>query len=174
MGEISSSPPRHLLHRMQIYVISVGKVKEPYFQEGIEEYAKRLRTYTSLRMIEVPDEKVPQGAHETQKAKVREKEGQSLLRAVPAGSFIIALHPTGEEWSSEEFAEQIRIREIDGPHIVAFLIGGELGLPGNILSASDRALSLSRLTFPHQMARLILLETLYRAFRQLRGEPYHR
>jgi 23S rRNA (pseudouridine1915-N3)-methyltransferase len=159
---------------MRIHVIAVGKVKERYLQEGIEEYTKRLRNYTHLRILEVPDEHAPPHPTETQNNKVREKEGASLLASVPSGAWVVALHPAGIEISSADLAEQIRVWEVEGPHTVAFLIGGELGLSAPVLEASDLQMSLSRMTFPHQMVRLILLEALYRAFRQVRGEPYHR
>jgi 23S rRNA (pseudouridine1915-N3)-methyltransferase len=159
---------------MQIQIIAVGKVKERYLREGIEEYAKRLRPYVSLRILEVPDETVPPRADDVQKDRAREAEGTSLLAAVPSGAWVVALDPEGREASSGEFAEQIRIREVEGPHSVVFLIGGELGLSAPVLRTADLRLSLSRMTFPHRMVRLILLEALYRAFRQIRGHPYQR
>ncbi|MDD1676049.1 MAG: 23S rRNA (pseudouridine(1915)-N(3))-methyltransferase RlmH [Methanomicrobiales archaeon] len=159
---------------MQIHVIAVGKVKEPYLREGIEEYTKRLRVYTTLHFLEVSDVRVSPGASESQKESVRAKEGQLLLRAAPPGSHLIALHPAGEEWSSAKLTERIRTWEVEGPHTVAFLIGGELGHIEEVLDTSSEILSLSRMTFPHQLVRLILLEALYRSFRQLRGEPYSR
>jgi 23S rRNA (pseudouridine1915-N3)-methyltransferase len=159
---------------MQIHVIAVGKIKERYFQDGIDEYAKRLRSYTSLRILEIPDEKVSSRATASQKRKVREREGAHLLNAVPSGAEIIALHPEGTDISSIELAERIGTWEVEGPHMVAFLIGGELGLSEQVLNTAHLRISLSRMTFPHQMVRLILLEALYRGFRQVRGEPYHR
>jgi 23S rRNA (pseudouridine1915-N3)-methyltransferase len=159
---------------MQIYLIAVGKVKERYLREGIGEYVKRLHSYVSLRILEVPDEHVPPHPTEAQKESAREKEGAALLAAVPSGAWVIALQPSGKEISSKEFAERIRTWEVEGPHSVAFLIGGELGISSTVLAAADLHLSLSRMTFPHQMVRFILLEALYRAFRQMRGEPYAR
>jgi len=159
---------------MRIYIISVGKMREPYLKDGIDEYARRLKPYTSLRMLEIPDERAPPGISARQKEEIRKKEGNYLGKAIPAGAFVIALHPVGKGLSSEEFADQIRTWEIEGPHTIAFLVGGELGLSEDVISASDYTLSLSQMTFPHQMARLMLLEALYRAFRHLRGEPYCR
>ncbi|MDD1677994.1 MAG: 23S rRNA (pseudouridine(1915)-N(3))-methyltransferase RlmH [Methanomicrobiales archaeon] len=159
---------------MQIHIIAVGRIKERYLQDGIEEYAKRLRSYTTLRMVEIPDEKVPPRAKEPQKEKVRETEGAHLLGAAPAGAWMVALHPEGVELSSDAFADKISAWQVEGPHNVAFLIGGELGLSAPVLATTDFQLSLSQMTFPHQMVRLILIEALYRAFRQIRGEPYHR
>jgi 23S rRNA (pseudouridine1915-N3)-methyltransferase len=159
---------------MQIHIIAVGKVKERYIREGIEEYAKRLRPYVSLRILEVPDEPAPSRSTDIQDEKIRIKEGTSLLAAVPSGAWVVALHPGGVEISSEEFAERIGTLEVEGPHTVVFLIGGELGLSVPVLEAADLQLSLSRMTFPHRLVRLILLEALYRAFRQMRGEPYPR
>jgi 23S rRNA (pseudouridine1915-N3)-methyltransferase len=159
---------------MQIHIIAVGKIKERYLQDGIEEYAKRLRSYTTLRILELPDEKVPLHATASQKQKVREREGAHLLGAVPPGAWIIALHPEGTEISSTELAERIGTLEVGGPHTVVFLIGGELGHSEQVLTAAHLRMSLSQMTFPHQMVRLILLEALYRGFRHIRGEPYHR
>jgi 23S rRNA (pseudouridine1915-N3)-methyltransferase len=159
---------------MQIHVLAVGKIKERYLQDGINEYTKRLRPYTSLYLQEVPDESISPRASIRQKEKIREKEGGHLLAAVPSGAYTVALHPGGKEVTSDDFAERIGRWEVEGPHTVAFLIGGELGLTDAVLGASDHQMSLSRMTFPHQMVRLIFLEALYRAFRQVRGEPYHR
>jgi 23S rRNA (pseudouridine1915-N3)-methyltransferase len=159
---------------MQIHVLAVGKIREGYLQEGIEEYAKRLRSYTTLHIQEVPDERAPPRASAVQKEKTREKEGDHLLAVLPSGACIIALHPAGKELTSEEFADRIGRWEVEGPHTLGFLIGGELGLSDAVLAAADLQMSLSRMTFPHQMVRLILLESLYRAFRRVRGEPYHR
>jgi 23S rRNA (pseudouridine1915-N3)-methyltransferase len=159
---------------MQIYIIAVGKIKDRYLREGIEEYAKRLRSYVSLRIVEVPDEPAPTRSTDMQDEKIRVKEGTSLLAAIPTGAWVVALHPDGVAISSAEFTERLRTLEIEGPHTVVFLIGGELGLSVPVLRAADFQLSLSRMTFPHRLVRLILLEVLYRAFRQMRGEPYHR
>jgi 23S rRNA (pseudouridine1915-N3)-methyltransferase len=159
---------------MQIHIIAVGKVKERWLREGIEEYQKRLRSYATIRIQEVADEPVPMRSSETKEEKVRDKEGISLLAAVPSGAWVAALHPGGLEITSEEFAQRLQIREVEGPHTVVFLIGGELGLSARVQEEADILLSLSRMTFPHRMVRLLLLEALYRAFRLMRGEPYHR
>lgn len=159
---------------MQIYLVAVGKVRERYLREGVEEFGSRLRRYTTLRIFEVPEEKAPPGIGAAEEEDVREREGRSLGKVIPSGALVIALHPAGEGWSSEDLARHLKEWEIGGPHTVVFLLGGELGLSRKIRSASDQILSLSPMTFPHQLARLILLEQLYRAFRVLRGEPYHR
>jgi 23S rRNA (pseudouridine1915-N3)-methyltransferase len=170
----SSSTAGGTLPLMQIHVIAVGKIRERYLQEGIHEYAARLQPYTTLKIHEVSDVRIPPHPTDAQNKKVQEEEGAFILAAIPPGAGIIALHPEGEQVSSQEFAEKIRRWEIEGPHRIAFLIGGELGLSAKVLEAADFRMSLSRMTFPHQMVRLILLEALYRAFRKVRGEPYQR
>ena len=159
---------------MQIYVVAVGKVRERYLREGIEDYVQRLRQYVTLRVLEMPEEKAAIGIRPAEEEKVREREGLAIKKVIPEGAVVIALHPTGEIWSSEDLARHLKEWEISGPHMVVFLLGGELGLSKAIRSASDHSLSLSPMTFPHQLARLILVEQIYRAFRILRGEPYHR
>ncbi|MDD1673575.1 MAG: 23S rRNA (pseudouridine(1915)-N(3))-methyltransferase RlmH [Methanomicrobiales archaeon] len=149
-------------------------MKEPYLKDGIKEYARRLKPYTTLRVVEVPDERAPPGVSTRQEEEIRKKEGNHLRKAIPPDAFVITLHPGGEGLSSEEFADRIRTWEIEGPHTIAFLVGGELGLSKEVISTSGYTLSLSQMIFPHQMARLMLLEALYRAFRHLRGEPYCR
>jgi len=159
---------------MQVHIIAVGKIKEKYLQLGILEYEKRLRPYAKLHIVELPEEKRPVSASSSIEAAAIEKEGERICAAIPNGSFVIALDVRGVSWSSEELADAFREWELAGKNQVAFVIGGDLGLSPVVLSRSDLRLSLSKMTFTHLMARLLLLEQVYRAFRILRGEPYHK
>jgi 23S rRNA (pseudouridine1915-N3)-methyltransferase len=159
---------------MQIRVIAVGKIKEKYLQEGIAEYEKRLRPYVKLQLIELTEEKRPQPASPAIESAAMEKEGERILAAIPGGSLVIALDIKGQSWSSGELAAAFGERELSGQNQIAFVIGGDLGLSPAVLARSNLRLSLSQMTFTHPMARLILLEQVYRAFRILRGEPYHK
>jgi 23S rRNA (pseudouridine1915-N3)-methyltransferase len=159
---------------MQVHIIAVGKIKEKYLQEGIAEYQKRLRPYVKLNIIELTEEKRPASASVSVETAAKEKEGERILAAIPEGSNIIALDMQGQSWSSKELAGTVRRWELSGQNQLAFLIGGDLGLSPAVLARSDLRLSLSRMTFTHPMARLLLVEQVYRAFRILRGEPYHK
>jgi 23S rRNA (pseudouridine1915-N3)-methyltransferase len=159
---------------MQIRVVAVGKIKEKFLQEGIAEYEKRLRPYVKLQVIELAEEKRPQPASPATELAAMEKEGGRILAALHESSFVIALDVKGQSWSSEELAASVGEQELSGQNQIAFVIGGDLGLSPAILARSNLRLSLSRMTFTHPMARLILLEQVYRAFRILRGEPYHK
>jgi 23S rRNA (pseudouridine1915-N3)-methyltransferase len=159
---------------MQIQIIAVGKVKEKFLQEGIAEYEKRLRPYVNLQIRELAEEKRHVSAPVSVEKTATEKEGERILAAVSPGSFIIALDLKGTSWSSTELAEFLRQRELAGKNQITFVIGGDLGLSPAVLSRSDMRLSLSRLTFPHPMARFLLVEQVYRACRINSGEPYHK
>jgi 23S rRNA (pseudouridine1915-N3)-methyltransferase len=159
---------------MQIRIIAVGKIKERFFQDGIAEYEKRLRPYTKLQIVEVPEEKHPASPSPSAGRIAMEKEGGRILSAIPDGSFVIALDIQGQDWSSVALAEALSRWEMEGRNQIAFVIGGDLGLSSAVLARSDLRLSLSKMTFTHPMARLLLSEQIYRAFRILRGEPYHK
>jgi 23S rRNA (pseudouridine1915-N3)-methyltransferase len=160
---------------MQIRIIAVGKIKEKYLQDGIAEYEKRLRPYTKLQVVELAEEKRPQSASSPAIESIaKEKEGDRILAAIPEGSIIIALDMKGQSWSSEDLAGSFREWELSGQNQLVFVIGGDLGLSLVVLSRSNLRLSLSRMTFTHPIARLLLFEQVYRAFRILRGEPYHK
>ncbi|MDD1680354.1 MAG: 23S rRNA (pseudouridine(1915)-N(3))-methyltransferase RlmH [Methanoregula sp.] len=159
---------------MQIRVIAVGRIKEKFLQEGIAEYEKRLRPYVKLQIVELAEEKRPQPASPANESAAIEKEGERILGAIPEGSFIIALDVKGQGWSSEDLAASFGERELSGQNSLAFVIGGDLGLSPGVIARSNLRLSLSHMTFTHPMARFILLEQVYRAFRILRGEPYHK
>lgn len=159
---------------MNIQVITVGKLKEKYLVDGIKEYTKRIGPYAKLVVQEVPDEKVPETLSPAQEEQAKEREGERILTLIKPDTHVIALAIDGKLWSSEELAEQIGNLATYGRSQVAFVIGGSLGLAPAVLQRADQKLSFGRLTYPHQLMRLILVEQLYRAFKILRGEPYHK
>ncbi|TAJ45620.1 23S rRNA (pseudouridine(1915)-N(3))-methyltransferase RlmH [Methanofollis fontis] len=159
---------------MQVSVIAVGKVKDRYINEGIAEYEKRLRPYADLNIVEVREERIPNRASPAEEAQVVEREGERICTVVPDNAVLVALDLRGEAWSSEDLASRLRSWEIEGAHEIAFVIGGPLGLSPAVLDRARVTLSLSRMTFLHTMVRLILLEQIYRGFRIMRGEPYHK
>ncbi|HBT47912.1 MAG TPA: 23S rRNA (pseudouridine(1915)-N(3))-methyltransferase RlmH [Peptococcaceae bacterium] len=159
---------------MEIYIVAVGRVRERYLQDGIKEYLKRLRPYARVDIIEGPEERVPGNPTPGEEGRILALEGRSLLRLVPDGAYIIALDREGKMLSSQELAEHLAGLALQGRSQVAFVIGGTLGLSREVLDRAHFKLSFSRMTFPHQLMRLILLEQLYRAFKIGRGEPYHR
>ncbi len=157
---------------MQIKIIAVGKIKEKFLQEGVAEYKKRLRSYVELQVVELAEEKrLVSGTAETS---AKEKEGGRILAAIPRGWLMVVLDVEGLSWSSVELADAFRQWELAGKSRVAFVIGGDLGLSPSVLARSDCRLSLSKMTFTHPMARLLLLEQVYRACRIRSGEPYHK
>ncbi len=159
---------------MQIRIIAVGKIKEKYLQEGIAEYEKRLRPYTKLQVVELAEEKRPLSVSPANESIAKEKEGDRILAAIPEGSIVITLDMRGQSWSSENLAGSFREWELSGQNQLVFVIGGDLGLSPVVLSRSNLCLSFSKMTFTHPIARLLLFEQVYRAFRILRGEPYHK
>jgi len=159
---------------MQVQIIAVGKIKEKYLREGIAEYEKRLRPYVNLQILELAEEKRHSSMSVSAEKAATEKEGERILAAIPPGSFIIALDVKGTGRSSVELAESFRQRELAGKNQITFVIGGDLGLSLTVLSRSDMRLSLSKMTFTHPMARLLLLEQIYRACRINHNEPYHK
>jgi 23S rRNA (pseudouridine1915-N3)-methyltransferase len=159
---------------MQIQIIAIGKIKEKFLQEGIAEYEKRLRPYVNLQIKELAEEKRHVSASVSVEESAMEKEGERILGAIPTGSLVIALDVKGTAWSSIELAEFMRVRQLSGMNQITFVIGGDLGLSPAIQSQSDLRLSLSKMTFTHPMARLLLLEQVYRACRINSGEPYHK
>lgn len=159
---------------MKITIITVGKVKESYFRGAIEEYSKRLSKYCRLEIIEVPDEKTPDGASAALEDKIKEKEGERILKHVKEDAYVTALAIEGKELDSLKLAEKIEFLGISGKSHIQFIIGGSLGLHSSVLSRADYKLSFSRMTFPHQLMRIILLEQIYRSYRIISGEPYHK
>ena len=156
---------------MKITLITVGKIKEKYLEAAIAEYAKRLSRYCRLEIVQVADEKTPDGAGEALETQIKEKEGERILAHVKEGAYVVALAIDGKQLSSEELADFIAERGVRGESHIQFVIGGSLGLSDAVLRRSDYRLSFSRMTFPHQLMRVILLEQIYRSYRILNGEP---
>ena len=159
---------------MQIRILAVGKIKEPYLREGILEYEKRLRPYAKVQVIEFPEEKRAIHPSAAQELLAKEEEGERLISGIPPNAFVVVLDVHGTPQSSEEFAAHIKNQEIAGKNSIVMIIGGDLGLSPAVISTAHLRLSLSHMTFTHLMVRLILLEQIYRAFRIIRGEPYHK
>ncbi|MBO7747091.1 23S rRNA (pseudouridine(1915)-N(3))-methyltransferase RlmH [Paenibacillus sp. MWE-103] len=159
---------------MHIQIASVGKLKEKYLALGIAEYAKRLGPYVKLTLTEVPDERAPETMSAAEEAQVREREGERLLAQLKPDAHVIALALDGELWSSEDLAGQLDSLATYGRSHVAFVIGGSTGLAPAVLKRAQQKLSFGRMTLPHQLMRLVLLEQVYRAVKINRGEPYHK
>lgn len=160
--------------KMKITVIGVGKIKEKYFTGAIEEYSKRLSRYCKLELVEVADEKTPDGAGEALELQIKEKEGERILQKMPENAWVVALAIEGKMLDSEELAAQMERWNVGGISHVVFVIGGSLGLAPAVLKRADYKLSFSKMTFPHQLMRVILLEQVYRSFRIRNHEPYHK
>jgi 23S rRNA (pseudouridine1915-N3)-methyltransferase len=159
---------------MKITVLSVGKIKEKYLKDGIAEYSKRLGRYCRLEIVEVADEKTPDGASAALEQQIRDTEGERLMRHIRDTDYVIALAIEGTMPDSEGLARKIDQLGIRGVSSIVFVIGGSLGLSGTILDRANEKLSFSRMTFPHQLMRMILLEQIYRSYRIISGEPYHK
>lgn len=159
---------------MKITVITVGKIKEKYLKDAIAEYSKRLSKYCKLEIIEVADEKTPDNASEVVEDAIRSKEAERILKYVKDEAYIITLEIIGRQLSSEELADKIDKLGVQGTSHIIFVIGGSIGLGKEILQKSDFPLSFSKMTFPHQMMRVILLEQIYRSYRIINREPYHK
>lgn len=159
---------------MKITLITVGKIKEKYLKDAIAEYSKRLSRYCKLEIIEVADEKTPDQASETVEEGIRAKEGERILKHIKDDMYVVTLEISGKMLSSEELAEKINSLGLAGKSSIAFVIGGSIGLGKEVLSRSDYALSFSKMTFPHQLMRVILLEQVYRSYRIISGSPYHK
>ena len=159
---------------MNITIYAVGKIKEKFYRQAMEEYEKRLGRYCKLKIVEVADEKTPDHASETENRQIKEKEGERLLKQMKDGSFIIALAIQGKKLDSVAFSQKIGTLCLHGVSDIGFVIGGSLGLSDAVLSRADMLLSFSDMTFPHQLMRVILLEQVYRAYRISSGEPYHK
>ena len=155
---------------MKITLITVGKIKEKYLRDAIAEYSKRLSRYCKLEIIEVADEKTPDHARDT----IRDKEAERIIKYVKEDAYVITLEINGKLLSSEELSAKINQLGIQGTSHIIFIIGGSIGLGKEVLARSDYALSFSKMTFPHQLMRVILLEQIYRSYRINNGEPYHK
>ena len=159
---------------MKITIICVGKIKEKFYTEAVKEYSKRLSRYCSLNIIEVADEKTKEQASETEITLVKKKEGERILKALHEDGYVIALAINGTQSDSIGLAEKIEKLGLSGISHVYFIIGGSLGLSDEVLSRADEQLSFSKMTFPHQLMRVILLEQIYRSCRIIHHGPYHK
>jgi 23S rRNA (pseudouridine1915-N3)-methyltransferase len=159
---------------VNISIITIGKLKEKYLKQGIQEYLKRLSSYAKVEIIELADEKAPENLSESEMEQVKQKEGERILAKISDDTHVIALAINGKQKSSEELAKEIDSLATYGKSKVAFVIGGSLGLSSEVMKRSNAALSFSKMTFPHQLMRLVLVEQIYRAFRIIRNEPYHK
>ncbi|MCG8481738.1 MAG: 23S rRNA (pseudouridine(1915)-N(3))-methyltransferase RlmH [Clostridia bacterium] len=159
---------------MNITIICVGKIKEKYLSDGVKEYIKRLNKYCTVSVIETKEEKAPENLSDADMEKVKKTEGETILKHIKDSMYVIVLEIEGKPLSSEQLAEKISNLGIQGKSNVTFVIGGSLGLWDNILKRADFKLSFSPMTFPHQLIRLILVEQIYRSFRIIKNEPYHK
>ena len=159
---------------MNIDILCVGRVKERYLTDAIAEYSKRLSRYCKLTILEVADEKTPEHASAGVERQIKHKEGERLARHIKPDAFVIALAIDGRMFSSEGFAAQISELGLRGVSHIQLVIGGSIGLDDAILNRANLKLSFSKMTFPHQLMRVILLEQLYRAYKINAGEPYHK
>jgi len=158
---------------MKITIVAVGKIKEKYLTMGIAEFVKRLTPFCRLSIIEVDDERMPENPSDAEKAKVLLKEGERMMKHIKEGTHLIVLDVVGKLASSEELAEKISALGLRGKSDITFAIGGAFGLSPDLVKAADERLSFSKMTFTHQMIRLLLVEQVYRGFKINRGEPYH-
>ena len=159
---------------MQVTILSVGKIKERFYTDAIQEYMKRMSRYAKVDIIEVSDEKTPDRASEAEEIEIKRKEGERLLSKMKESMYVIALDLSGSEYDSLTFADHLADCMLKGKSHIAFVIGGSLGLHSDVLARADEKLSFSKFTFPHQLMRVILLEQLYRANRIMNHEPYHK
>lgn len=159
---------------MNITIISVGKLKEKYLKMGIDEYVKRLGGYAKIDLVEVPDEKAPEQLSDADMEIVKRKEGERILAKINDGTYVIALALDGKMKTSEEMAADLEGLMTYGKSKIAFVIGGSLGLHADVLKRADEKLCFGKMTLPHQLMKLVLVEQIYRSFRIIKGEPYHK
>ncbi len=159
---------------MKITIAAVGKLKEKYLKEAISEYSKRLSRFSEVEIIEVDDEYAPDTLSEAQESQVKKKEADKLLKRVKQGSYVILLDLAGEQTTSSGFSAKIENIMLSGNSHITFIIGGSLGLDQSLINIADYRLCLSKMTFPHQLARVILIEQVYRAFKIIKNETYHK
>ncbi|KRN89129.1 23S rRNA (pseudouridine(1915)-N(3))-methyltransferase RlmH [Ligilactobacillus ceti] len=159
---------------MNIKIISVGKLKEKYLKQGIAEYEKRLSRFCKIKLIEVPDEKAPENLSAAEMENVKQKEGERILSKIKEKEYVYALAIEGKQRSSEEFAKEVQNLTTYGKSDITFVIGGSLGLSPAVLQRADTKISFGKLTLPHQLMRLVLIEQIYRNFMINSGSPYHK
>ena len=159
---------------MNITILCVGKVKESFMREAIDEYAKRLSRYVKLQIVEVSDEKTPENASEAENSRIISTEGERILSKIKDSDYVCALAINGRMYTSEEFSSYLDLAQIKSKGNLVFIIGGSLGLSQAVLKRANDSISFSKMTFPHQLMRVILLEQIYRAYRIMNNEPYHK
>ena len=159
---------------MKIKIVTVGKLKEKYLKDGIIEYSKRISRFATVEMIELADEKTPDRASDSENAKILDVEGNRILSKIGEREFVVVLAIEGKTLSSEEFSKQLEQASINGYSTLTFVIGGSLGLSPQVKNRANLSLSFGRLTLPHQLMRLVLVEQIYRAFTIQQGSPYHK
>ncbi len=159
---------------MHINIISVGKIKEKHFRAAIDEYVKRLSRYCKLQQIEVADEKAPQNLSSAEAEIVKRREADRILKKIGDDDYLISLEIDGKALTSEKFARKLNDLAISGSSKISFVIGGSLGLSDSVKQRSDYALSFGNMTFPHQLMKVVLLEQIYRSFKIIKREPYHK
>ena len=159
---------------MKITIICVGKIKESFYRDAIDEFKKRLTKYVNLSFVELEDEKTPDRASEAENLMIKEKEGNRILSKIKDDDFVVALCIDGKKLDSVKFSDFINKKGIEGTKSLCFVIGGSLGLSDQVINRADYMLSFSDMTFPHQLMRVILLEQIYRAYRIMKNEPYHK
>ena len=159
---------------MKITVVTVGKIKEKYFTLAIDEYSKRLTRYCKMEIMELQDEKTPDNSSDATNLQIKAKEGDKILASIKEDAYVVALAIEGKMLDSVELSEKIETLGVNGTSHITFVIGGSLGLDNRVMNRADYKLSFSKMTFPHQMMRVILLEQIYRAYRIMGNEPYHK
>lgn len=159
---------------MNIQIICIGKLKEKYWDDAIKEYSKRLKRFANLEILELKEARLPENASKADEEKVKELEGEEILKKIKKSTYVITLEIKGKSLSSEELAKKIQDLGLEGKADIAFVIGGSLGLSPKVSERADFKLSFSKMTFPHQMMRVILLEQIYRSFKINSNETYHK
>ena len=159
---------------LHINIICVGKIKETFFKDAISEYSKRLSKYCILNILELPDEKIPNNASEKELLLIKEKESKNIINQLKKDSYIICLDLKGKQYSSEDFSEKIKNISLNYNSSITFIIGGSLGISQELLNISNELISFSKMTFPHQLFRVFLLEQIYRGFKIINNENYHK
>lgn len=159
---------------LKISIAAVGKLKEKYLKDGISEYVKRLSRFAEIEQIEVEDEHAPESLSTAQEYQVKQKEAERLIKKIKEGSYIILLDLAGEQLDSQKFSAKLENIMLTGNSHITFIIGGSLGLDQSLINIANYRICLSKMTFPHQMARLILLEQVYRSFKIMKNETYHK
>ena len=158
---------------LTINILCIGKIKEDFFKSAINEYSKRLSKYCKLNIVELPDEKIPDKLNITMTEQIKEKESNNIINHLPKDTYIICLDLTGKEYSSENFSSKLEnLSQITSN--ITFVIGGSLGIHKNLLNKANEKICFSKMTFPHQLIRIFLLEQIFRAFKISNGEKYHR